>query len=368
MTTQPIDRLYRDLIPEAERMLHPLTGEEVIASTDAPRAEYRWLNETAVVVVSERMGRITARGADAPDYLHRRLSQDIRGLASGHGAQALQLDADGRMEADLLVYREGEDCIRMLTEERLLAPLRELVEKFIFMEEITVESAGDSEEIITLCGPKLATVLRRLSAGEDVAAAGPWDFIPSATLDLIPCSIHFDGRWGVPLAHISADASEAPALARALLDECREAGGGAAGRIAFEFFRTERGVTRYGVETGPRTIPLDACLHSAVHTEKGCYSGQEIIARIVNLGHPARRLALLEAEGEIDIPPETPVIMDDKKTGRTASASVSLPNSGRTLVPAYLKWNYRDRDRGTLDIEGTPVPVRVRPLPGPRGA
>lgn len=365
MTTRSFDDLLRELLPDAERTEDPLTGGEVIAAADAPRAEHRWLRETAVLVVSERTASMTAQGGDAVDYLHRRLSQDIRGLAVGHGAQALQLDADGRMEADLLVYREETDRLRLITEDFRIGALWDLVDKFIFMEEITLGRDADAEEMLTIAGPKTPEVLRDLSGDGRFASAGAWDVIPGATLDSIPARVHMDGRWGVPLAHVAVAASDAPGMARSLLSACREAGGGAAGSIAFEFFRLERGVTRYGVETGPRTIPLDAGLTDAVHTEKGCYSGQEIIARIVNLGHPARRLVRLEIDGERAIPPGTPVIMDDKKVGQTASCA-SLPNSGRTLALAYLKWNYREREAGTLDHDGDPVPVRVRPL-RPRG-
>ena len=139
------------------------------------------------------------------------------------------------------------------------------------------------------------------------------------------------------------------ALARGSVD----VGGGPAGRLALEFFRIDQGVGQFGLDTDERTLPLDAGLTDALDLDKGCFPGQEVLARINNLGHPAHSPARFECVGAIEIEQGATVVGSvDGKTeeiGRVTSVA-SIPGLDRTVALGNLKWSHRDAREASISI------------------
>jgi len=122
--------------------------------------------------------------------------------------------------------------------------------------------------------------------------------------------------WGVDLLVPRASAASVFAALHA-------AGAAPAGMLAFEALRVEARRPRLGLETDHRTIPHEVgWIGPAVHLDKGCYRGQETVARVQNLGRPPRRLVLLHLSGESDLlpPPGTPVELDGRSVGFLGTA------------------------------------------------
>jgi folate-binding protein YgfZ len=117
--------------------------------------------------------------------------------------------------------------------------------------------------------------------------------------------------------------SAAPADAPAVWDALVAAGARPCGQEALESRRVEVGIPRIGVDMGEATLALEVPVEGAISDRKGCYLGQEVIARGTARGHVNRRLCPLEFDGPLP-PPDTALVRDGKEVGRVSSALVSL--------------------------------------------
>lgn len=332
-----------------------------------PGREYEAFTRRVGLVLSPEWAPILVEGPDAAGYLHRRLSQSIEGLAVGRGAHALQLGGDGRMQAELLVYR-GADGIFVLTEARFAEASAELIEKYVFAEQVTVRRTWATECVVGLAGPAAPRVLRELAEQPPEGLApdwerGRWAGPLALSLGGLACRAFGDGRWNVPYYHLCFSRADASEMVKVLEEACRREGGQAVGELACELARMEAGIARFGVDTTERTIPLEAGLVGAISFGKGCYPGQEIIARITNLGHPARELVRLSMAGERKVEPGAPVFVGDQEAGAVTSA-VTWGGLGRTEALGYLKWEAREAAEIEIRMAAGSVAARVGPLKG----
>jgi folate-binding protein YgfZ len=147
--------------------------------------------------------------------------------------------------------------------------------------------------------------------------------------------------------------------AAGIVDALVEAGAEHAGLWAFEALRVEARRARFGLETDHRTIPHEVgWIGSAVHLDKGCYRGQETVARVQNLGKPPRRLVVVHFGGESDILPEpgTPVEADGRTVGflGTAVHHFDLGPVGLAVIKRALP------DDARLSISGQAAAIDVR--------
>lgn len=350
-----------------------------------PIGELPWLRESVGLITAPSWVRFTARGADTISYFHRRLSANVRDLAIGRGVHALQLEGDGRMSADLLVYRTP-DGLDFLVQAELAESALEIAGRYVINDDVTIEAAWKSECSIGLAGPRAMDVLGASvdqGAGDDAPVPDievAWMTVGEITIAGAQCTAYRDSRWDTPFFWLMTARANFDAVRGKLAAACEELGGGQiggpspsqvgaevaaeSGAEVFTVFRIEQGITRFGTDTTDRTIPLDAGLVGTIDFEKGCFPGQEIIARIKNLGHPAHCLARFEIEGDHPFDPGDAVVKvtegggDDgspegnmKNAGRITS-SASIPGLGRTVALGYLAWQYRDEPTVTLELPG----------------
>ena len=354
----------RRVYPEA-RVVEPETGPLEVVHTGDPSAEYEALTERVALLVSPAWAPIFVEGPDAVSYLHRRLSNSIETLEVGRGTHALQLEGDGRLASDLLVYR-GQDALFVLAGVDAVAEAHELIEKFTLMDEVEVGRQWETEATLGLAGPRAHEMLARLldpPAPSEALAPGGWGGLFSVTLGGLPCRIFEDARWPFAYYHLCIPPMALEQVARLLDEACGREGGRAAGELAARLARIEAGIPRQGQDLDDRTIPLEAEMRDALSEDKGCYPGQEVIARITNLGHPARLLRRLSLEGEHAIPAEAKLTVEGREAGCVTS-SATWPGLGRTEALGYLKW--ADREAQAAEINLAPgdrrVPARVGPL------
>lgn len=191
-------------------------------------------------------------GPDRLTWLHSLTTQHLTSLAPGAWTGALVLSPNGHVEHAFYGVDDGE-AFTAHTEPGQAAALVEWLDRMRFM--MRVEVAVVTEE--------LAVTWRPASAGEDPSPYAAYEFVP-----------------------------------REQLAAYAEAAGPACGFWAFEALRIARGEPRLGIDTDHRTIPNEAgWIGSAVHLDKGCYRGQETVARVHTLGRPPRRLTLLHLDG-----------------------------------------------------------------------
>jgi hypothetical protein len=288
-------------------------GATVATHHGDPLREQRLLAQGAGVVDRSDRDVLTVTGADRLTWLHSLTSQHLEQLADGTGTEALVLSPNGHVEHHLALT-ELAGTTWADVEPGTGAALHAFLQRMVFMLRVEPVLVTGEWALLSLVGPRAPEVL---------AAAGlPAPGEPHAVAALP------DGGWVrrmPPLGDGGATAFDllvprADVAARA--DALTAAGAGPAGLDAYEALRVEARRPRLGVDTDHRTIPNELeWLTSAVHLAKGCYRGQETVARVHNLGRPPRRLVLLHLDGvSEDLPaPGTPVLSGAREVGRAGT-------------------------------------------------
>ncbi|MBF4590786.1 YgfZ/GcvT domain-containing protein [Curtobacterium sp. VKM Ac-1395] len=284
-----------------------------VASAEGPAAHFgnplgeQRLLERGTAVVELGLGVVTVTGPDRLSWLNSITSQLLLGLAPSVSTETLVLDASGRVEHAARVVDDGETTW-LLTEPADAAPLAAWLTSMRFM--LRVEVADRSAEFVTVgsftdTGAVTDAVVEWVDPWS-VVAPGGWGY---ASLEAHPGS-----DWTLRIAVLTSDA------AAALAASDRPA----AGLLAVEALRIAawRPSLR---DVDERTIPHELdWLRSAVHLSKGCYRGQETVAKVHNLGHPPRRVVMLHLDGSDAVlpAPGTPVTLDGTEVGRLAASAV----------------------------------------------
>ncbi|MFI6347704.1 YgfZ/GcvT domain-containing protein [Streptomyces sp. NPDC050560] len=229
--------------------------------------EQRALADGRGFVDLSHRGVVTVSGDDRLAWLHLLLTQHVSELPPGEATEALILSPHGHIEHALYLVDDGATVwlhVEPGTRDDLLKYLESM--KFFYRVEVTDRTADTA--VVHLPAGSIAetpadTAVRETPYGRDL-------FLPRAGLD------DFAGQYGPP-----------------------------AGLLAYEALRVEAHRPRLGFETDHRTIPHElGWLETAVHLDKGCYRGQETVARVHNLGKPPRRLVFLHLDGsEVHLPP-----------------------------------------------------------------
>jgi folate-binding protein YgfZ len=269
-------------------------------------AQYRQLREECGLLERSGRGKLRLSGADATDFLQGQLTNDIEALAPGAGCYSALLDRKGHMQADMRVLALADGAIWIDTEAEALERVRRHLDTYKIGRAVELEDMTSSRAIISLIGP----------ASESVAgtAAGPEHSQRAVTIGGADCVAVATGG-GIDLI---CDAEAAPAVRSALL----AAGAAEVSDEAAEIVRVESGVPRFGIDVGTATMPAEAGLVGrAVSFTKGCYIGQETVARLHYRGRPNRHLRGLRLNGAAEH--GDPLLLGGKEVGLLGSFCVS---------------------------------------------
>lgn len=308
-----------------------------------PFGEQKAAEQRVAVVDRSHRALATITGAERLSWLHTISSQHIATLADGHSAENLDLDLNGRV-LHHFVLTDLDGTVWLDTEAERGPELLSFLQKMVFWADAKPEAAPE-HAVLSLLGPEATGLLDTLGVTAPalvyaaVALPGggfvrrmPW---PSAdSFDLIVPRAELTTWWG----------------------RLTEAGAKPAGMWAFEALRVAALRPRIGVDTDERTIPHEARWiggvdeHGAVHLNKGCYRGQETVARVHNLGKPPRNLVLLHLDGSAD---ERPATGDDVTAGGRAVGRLGTVVDHYELGPIALALIKRSVPAGTELVAGT---------------
>jgi folate-binding protein YgfZ len=282
---------------------------------------------------------VRVHGLDAADYLHRRLSQSVSQLQAGQVVHACLLNGDGRMISDLCLLAVAPGDYLMLAEPAVRATLAAQLERYVIREQLAVEDVSESAQTVLLAGPRSAAILAAVTGiVPDCMQEGS---VASATVNGVEVRLACIRTLGMPGTVVLCDPLDSASIHAALRHAVEQAGGAVCGDDSRKALRVEAGEPQFSVDMDATTIPLEAGLEHTIDFDKGCFPGQEVVARIRNLGHPARVLAGL-AFAPPDMPAEgAAVFVGDKNIGRVTSAAYS-PVLGRPIALAYVKWDLRE--------------------------
>jgi folate-binding protein YgfZ len=330
-------------------------GWSVPAHYGDPAAEYRAMAEGAAVVDRSMLGKVTVTGRDRQAFLHGMLSNDIKGLAPGQGTSAAFLDAHGKVMALLDVYAL-EDRLLLALPPGLTEKTLERLDHFLISEKAVFEAADEAFAILAVQGPGAGALLSR-AAGRDLGLA-PFQHV-EATIAGAPVRVIDRREAGVPGYRCWTAAAHAAALWQGLVD----AGARPVGLGALDAHRIEAGVPWYGADVDETVILPETRLEQLVSYTKGCYIGQETVARVKYRGHVNRALSGLVLDGDRVPAAGARVLADDKDVGRITSA-VRSPALGRPIALGYVRREHLDPGSPvSVDIGGEVTPARVVALP-----
>ena len=293
-----------------------------------PMREQRTLDTAVGLVDRSNRDVIAVPGEERASWLHTLTTQHLSDLRAGQGTELLVLSPNGHVEQHALVAEDGTTAW-LDTEPGAGAALLKYLEMMRFFTRVEPRDATAEMAVLALVGPE-AVAAAQQHLGVALAeprifevpgpkfAAGAVPAEPTALYDVQPFGGGALARrtpLGVDLLVPRASLTEVHTL---LTDVPR------AGLWAYEAVRVAHRVPRLGWETDHRTIPSEAgFVAPAVHLDKGCYRGQETIARVHHLGKPPRRLVLLHLDGiATDQPPAqgTPVMLDGRAVGYVGTA------------------------------------------------
>ncbi len=274
--------------------------EGVAAHYGDPMREQRALDTTAGLVDRSNRGVLRITGPDRLSWLHSLTTQHLERLAPGEAAQALILSPTGHVEHHLTLTDDGT-AVWLHVEPGTAAGLVAFLESMRFMLRVEVADVSQDYAVLTVLGPAGGDLAAGLEGVRARVEPGPFgsidlivarDLLPDAAAELVRRAGNEQGTLG--------------------------------GMWAYEALRIAARVPRFGLDTDHRTIPHEVgWIDTAVHLTKGCYRGQETVARVHNLGHPPRRLVFLDLDGSVDRLPlhGDPVDLDGTAVGFTGSAA-----------------------------------------------
>lgn len=303
-------------------------------------ATYRVIREDAAIIPGAH-DVVWVRGDDAVDYLDGLLSQHIASIPEGAAARSLLLAPQGKLRATLWVLR-GSARIGLVADAGLgEVTLGDLAR---FKLRVDAELTPEEGPVFDVWGPRAAEYL--LKAGLPAPGPASWQ---EASGGVAVAALPFS-QVALPRYVVAGASPERLGLATA-------------GAPAIERLRVEAGEPVMGVDIDEKTIPQEAgVVEAAVDFAKGCYLGQELVARIDSRGRVNRHLRGVEIEGDRAVPNDAEVVSADKVVGRLSTIA-GAPAGERSIALALLRREVAPGDDVIVRWNGESAKATVRDLP-----
>ena len=314
-----------------------------MAATDQAVADYRVLTEACGLLDRSERGRLALTGSGAKEFLEGQVTNAIEPLNPGHGAYAAFLSPKGKMLGDLRVLDLGDELL-LDTERSALQDLFNMIRRYRIGYDVEVHKRTLQRGMVSLIGPEARAVAGAEDLPEAEHANAPAE-VAGIHMRLVATDAGVD---------LICDAADTDALATAL----RARGAVDVDEAAAEVLRVEAGRPRYGIDLDDTVIPQEAGLNErAVSFTKGCYVGQETVARLYYRGKPNRHLRGLRLSAPAAHGDE--LRLGERTVGKIATSVVS-PRLG----PLALGLVRREAEPGTtVSVGGSDTTAEVVELP-----
>lgn len=391
------------------------TGAQIAEHFDAFEAEYAALRQRVGVLHLPQRGVLKLAGDDVKDYLHRLCTQEINQQTGGASVRAFQLNERGHVTADLMVHL-GDVGTWLEGEATDLPGLAKLILARQFTEDLTLREAVGAYAVFWLIGPAavqlLSAAARDDAARETATRVGAMpgthhvldlEGAPGVTAyrhdlgQLLGVRVVVAARHAAQLyprllaaaGHENTDPGALNPEDAAAFAERRRASlrGRPVGWSAFNTVRIEEGLPLYHVDFGPTSLPAEVPgphgIDQAVSFTKGCYLGQEVVARMKSLGHPKKLLVAFRVDDSVADPADgadnqgphpLPIAGaqvfdadDATKVIGAVTSSAASPLAGQTAIGfAVVRWGrHRPGTALQMPADGRLVDARVVPLDAP---
>lgn len=292
--------------------------------------EYSALDASCALFDLSDRGLFALSGEDRVRFLNGLVTNDVARLPVGTGCRACQLNRQSKVLSDLRIYA-CPDRFLVETDPGFEVEALSHLRRYKIADRVEFEPLSDTTVRYSLQGPAAGSVLARVLGGAAADSARTLPAYGHRQVEdwggMVLLRVPRTGRPGVDL--IAPEAG-----GRTLWDALVGAGASPAGWLTLEAGRIEAGLPRFGSDFGPENLLMEAGLADALSFEKGCYVGQEIVARVRSRGHVNRVITGLRVDGETA--PGDPVRMGDATLGRITSCAPS-PRLGRTVALALVR-------------------------------
>jgi len=295
-------------------------------------AQYRAMREQAGLRDRSQRAKLRVAGEEAAAYLQGQLTNDVEGLALGEGCYALLLDRKGHIQADMRVLRLSTGELWLDTEPELGERVLKHLRTYGIGRDLEIEDVSDRWAITSLVGPAAGSIAGFEGLGPEHAQ-------------------RFSDRGGTEVLAVATegglDLITRPEQADALRSVLLEAGAEPVSEDAAEILRVEAGRPRWGHELSERVMPAEAgVVERGIAFDKGCYIGQEPVARLHYRGRPNRTLRGLRLTAGAAAGAD--LVLGEREVGTVGTACVS-PRHG----PIALAIVRREAETGaTLEVDG----------------
>ncbi|MEM7227433.1 MAG: glycine cleavage T C-terminal barrel domain-containing protein [Planctomycetota bacterium] len=274
---------------------------EVLGSLGTLEAEYAAFRRGAAILDSPHRGTVVLTGPERIDFLNRMITQELASLEEGRAVESFWLNRKGRIEADLLVVHT-ENATLLLVDRHQAEVTTTSLSSFIIMEDAAIRDASDDWFHLAVHGPNALDVLAHASGDDEVHIAP----LACGAINLagVECTVVRRDLCGVPGIEILVPIADKERVWNALVSADETVGEGKrrvrpSGWFAFNIARIEAGAALFNIDFGSSTLPHESGVFaSRVSLTKGCYLGQEVVARMQSRGKAKQSLVRLDLTGE----------------------------------------------------------------------
>ena len=270
------------------------------------KSELDAIRGTAAFAILADHAFLRITGPDAKRWLNGMVTNSVQSLRNGEGCYSFLLNAQGRIQGDCTLYCDDTSYL-LETDRNQLGNLQQMLDRFIIMDDVELTLAFDDETSLLILGPQAPSIMEKLG----LEAPKP--------LHLVHAKVEDDSLLlltpppaSVPMFQIRSSASAIAALQSAITAT-------EVSQETLEAFRILESRPRYGADIRDRDLPQETAQSHALHFDKGCYLGQEIVERINSRGQIHRRFTPFTLSGQMPELPET-LEANGKPSGELTSA------------------------------------------------
>ncbi len=311
--------------------------------------EYTAATTSLALMHRPYIGQLLVKGSDHVDFLHRLTTNELRNLKPGQGQVTIFTNEKGRI-IDRVGLLKQENEIRLLTSAGTATKLTDWINKYIFLDDVHVENISTETGLLSLFGPKATSLLDKLFS-ESAANLNENDFI-KCTWQKTPLIIQRGSEFNIPEYNILMPKSRLVELWEEFLSVGEGFNLALMGEKAFEILRIESGWPKYNCDFNEEMNPHEAGMFSFVNFEKGCYIGQEVIARLDTYDKVQKRLIGIILQSEKLPEFQDKIVMDDRESGFITSATFSY-GLNKNIALGYIKTKLAGENKAVRVISKT---------------
>jgi aminomethyltransferase len=322
-----------------------------------PIAEHHAVRNGTGLIDQSFRGKLCLQGKDRVEFLQGMVTNDVEKLTPGKGCYAVLTSLKAKMLSDCRIYCRTGSLLLDLEPEAVEKTLKHL-DRYIIASDVSIDNLTETWGILSVYGPKSPDLVLQVINPTDLPSIEHASVeTPHESNQLLVVRNEMTGEAGYDL--LMSNETLAPVF-RALI----QAGAKPVGQQALNTLRIEAGVPRYGVDMDESHFPMEAGLtERAISEIKGCYIGQETIARALAQGRMNRFLVGLEIEGEIT-PQKGAAIQKDGRPAGTITSAIQSPSFGKVIALGYVQREFSTPETKLQVVAGeTPLPAIVTGLP-----